>query len=342
MSKRHDLTLWKKISNVTAILGERDGKYNIFRLRYDASKYSTHPLYEMAKEYVLKLMDDYKPSYAELDYKKQEYLARHSITDFCLYIVFKIAWFLEIFYERHIAKMQIMFIKFDQYRYYILDASNIHHCNSDPRNINRYFVEKINMRDEEFKNKHLSKVLEHAYQQDDIKMKTINAFQSKLHEIYEEAKRDINLDLYKEEPKDTRSDEAFALFHPQLDEMNIKLTDITENHTVDMKSIKQYFHTLYGRKPPPPMPYQIEEREQKLQASKLKSSKSLFRIHSNAAKTCQVRASKGEVRSDPFAPEIFKRKKQLQNICVGKYLSQSKDMVSKTKNILDYVANKNY
>ena len=34
--------------------------------------------------------------------------------------------------------------------------------------------------------------------------------------IYEQAKVDIGLDLYKVEPKDTRSDEAFAKFHPEL------------------------------------------------------------------------------------------------------------------------------
>ena len=48
------------------------------------------------------------------------------------------------------------------------------------------------------------------YMDNEEKANEVNAKQMILDDIYEQAKADIGLDLYKVEPRDTRSDEAFA------------------------------------------------------------------------------------------------------------------------------------
>jgi hypothetical protein len=64
-----------------------------------------------------------------------------------------------------------------------------------------------------------------------------------LHYLYEEIKKEIDLDIYYEPPKETKSDEVFAIFHPGL---NVKLSDILEGTDgFDTQGFLGYLKTNY-------------------------------------------------------------------------------------------------
>ena len=342
MSRRHDSALWKQTENVTAILSEGHGKYDVFRFRYIDQEH-VNPLSERCKDYVLQLLDDYRIEHVMADHQMQQESAKRNITEFCLRQAYKLVWFHEIFRQRHISKALFIFVRFNKQHYFLLDARNIHYRPSDPRNIKRYYVERLNLRDPEYQKTKLIDVMTDFYQDDEKRNANVKKKQAAMNKIYVEEKKDMNLDLYKVEPKDTRSDEAFALFHPEL--KKIKLTDLTENHNVELDGIKGYFRSLYGdplykkklmaynRISEPPGPTQIWSKD----------PRSVFRINSANVKSIRNRLNKGDPYENPFEKSKMVNKKNLLKICTSPYQKEkekssslhSKEQVKKIVETLD-------
>ena len=81
---------------------------------------------------------------------------------------------------------------------------------------------------------------------DPIRAKETGHKKRMLHYLYEGIKREINLDIYYEPPKETKSDEVFAIFHPGL---NVKLSDVLEGTGgVDSKGFMNYLKANYDPK----------------------------------------------------------------------------------------------
>ena len=308
MSRRHDFALWKQIENFTAILSEGHGKYDTYRFRYIDVEHN-NPLSERCKDYILQLLDDYRPEHVLADKHMQKESSKRNITECCLRQAYKFVWFHEIFRQQHISKALFIFVKFKPNHYYLLDARNIHYRKSDPRNIRRYYVQRLNLRDPEYEKRELAKIMSDAYMEDEAKNEQVNRKLKQLNEIYEQDKRDINLDLYKVEPKDTRSDEVFALFHPELKEMN-------ENNNVELAGVKEYFKSLYG-----------DPLSKKTTSLYIKSKlptpvqhwssnpHSAFRINSANCQNIRHRLNKGEIYDNPFEKKKIERKRNLLQVC---------------------------
>lgn len=320
MSRRHDFAMWRTISNVTAIFSEGGGKNDTFRLMYIDKEHQNTPLFEKCKDYILQLLDDYRPEHVLLDHSIQQECSKRNITEFCLRQAYKLAWFNEIYRKRHITKMLLVFVRFNSHRYYLLEARNIHHRESDPANIRRFFVEKIQIRDPEYQKQYLGKIMNDFYKEDEEKVERVEAKRKKLHEIYEQFKKDIDLDLYKKIPEDTRSDQAFALFHPKLADMNIKLTDLTEKGNVEVGGVIKYFKQVYGdtlgesKLRWRDLNNRDKAEEDRLALMKAPNEKSHIRINTAAAKKTLAKTNKGEKYWNPFSEHIYQRKKELKDI----------------------------
>ena len=315
MSRRHDFVLWKQIENVTAILSEGHGKYDTFRFRYIDTEHC-NPLSDRCKDYVLQLLDDYRPEHVLADKHIQKESAKRNITECCLRQAYKFVWFHEIFRQQHISKALFIFVKFKPNHYYLLDARNIHYRRSDPRNIRRYYVQRLNLRDPEYEKRELAKVMSDAYMEDEQKNEQVSSRLKQLNEIYEQDKRDIDLDLYKVEPKDTRSDAAFALFHPELKDMNINLTDLTENNTVELAGVKEYFKSLYGD----PLskknlsPYFAKKPPSAVQGWN-RTPQTAYRINSANRSSTRHPLNKAEAYDNPFEKKKIERKRAMLQVC---------------------------
>lgn len=329
MSRRHDFALWKQIENVTAILSEGHGKYDTFRFRYIDIEHN-NALNERCKDYVLQLLDDYRPEHVLADKHMQKESSKRNITECCLRQAYKFVWFHEIFRQQHISKALFIFVKFKPNHYYLLDARNIHYRKSDPRNIRRYYVQRLNLRDPEYEKRELAKIMSDAYMEDEAKNEQVVRKLKQLNAIYEQDKRDINLDLYKVEPKDTRSDEVFALFHPELKEMNIHLTDLTENNNVELAGVKEYFRSLYGD------PLCKKSTSPYIKSKPLSSvqiwnsnPQSAYRINSANCQSIRHRLNKGERYDNPFEKKKLERKRNLLQVCVKPVHPQQAQPVAK-------------
>ena len=321
MSKRHDSNLWRRINHVTAIFSKDDWKGDdIFRFSYIAAEHQDSPLFEYCKDYILKLLDDFKPERVAADYRLQKEAGKRSVTDYCARQVFKIAWYMEINLKIHIRKALFVFIRFERNRYYILDVQNIHYGPSDPKLIRRAYVETVNQRDEEYTKTHLKNVMNDAYMEDDKKWKQVQEKQKKLNDIYEEAKKDIGLDLYKEVPVDNRSDLAFAEFHPKLNDMNIKLSDLNEGN-VETKGIKQYFKRLYGHHRNPKAHHNnflLRSNTSKSLQSHPRAEYLTKNSNNEKAKNLILRSDKGEEYHNPFGPDYIQQRKHFETVCQGR------------------------
>lgn len=316
MSERHNFEMWQQISHVTAILSERDDRIEEYRCRYIYEEHKNDPLFIHYQKYILQLFDNYSQEQVLAERDLQQYASKVNTKAFCLMQVYKLVCFMEIFVGVHIEKMLVVFVRFDMHRYYIMDIRNIHWRIADPSQFNRVFMEKIIIRDPEYTRQHLGKVMSDAYLEDDEIRNDVNQKQAKLDSIYEEHKRNINLDLYKKEPVDTRADEAFAEFHPELAAMNIKLSDLIEGN-VEMKGVEKYFHNLYGThshikkgKLPP-----YGQGSYPHVSSWNRDGKSRFRINSASATKLIQRGSKGDTYYSPFSEEILWRKKMMLKTC---------------------------
>lgn len=316
MSERNNFEEWKKISHFTAILSEHDDNIDEYRCRYIAAEHENEPLFNHYKKYILQLCDNFTFEQIVADRQMQQEAAIHNPKAFCLMQVYKIFWFFEIFVGVHITKMLVCFVRKSATSYYIMDIRNIHYRQSDPTKIKHVNFEKIVVRSAEYAKQHLSHITSDAFMEDEVKKLEVERKKAKLDKIYEEQKRDINLDLYKKEPVDTRSDEAFALFHPTLAAANIKLSDLTDGN-IELEGIQKYFKALYrtdahikkGRVE------NLSSRNKTAAAKWRQDSRSNFRINQMSAKNLQTRETKGEPYSNPFSPAIIKRKENLLKLC---------------------------
>lgn len=326
MSQRHNLEMWKQISHVTAMLNERDDRIEEYRFRYIFDEHKDDPLFARYRNYIMQLSDNYSFAPVLADRELQHHAQMVNTKTLCLMQAFKIAWFMSIFANIHIDKMMVVFIRLNRHQYFIMDIRNVHWRSSNKSLLNRVVMQRIVVRDNDYTKQHLSKITSDAYKEDESIVKNVEIKRQKLDDIYEGQKRDIDLDLYKKEPVDNRSDQAFALFHPSLDAMNIKLSDMTDGN-VEIEGVKKYFMDLYGTHS-----YikkgKLEMLGNKSNNDKMandfnKDANSRYRINSASAKNLITREKKGEVYQSPFSPSIVSRKQKMLRSCTRKTVRDS-------------------
>lgn len=303
MSKRQEMSFWKNVSHFSAVWVEEQ-KFDIVRLRYVAREYDADPLFEYCRNFILQLVDSFSTEVVQADFKVQLASSKLSSTEYCLRMAMKLACFMETCQGIHISKACFEFVRFSKNRYYLLDISNIHWRKADLTKIKRTFQEVVNLRSEQFVKSELKKVMFDPYHEDEAKMAIIRAKQAKMNAMYQEAKQMIGLDLYKQEVPDTRSDQAFAEFHPDLDRMKIKLSDIIDLN-VEMGGIKKYFREKYGAASATleSMKKRMKaERDeiQELQANPGKGKSKQFAINSQSATQLVFRRHKGSLYESPW------------------------------------------
>lgn len=309
MSKRQDFALWKSISHITAIFGNKEGMAaETYRLRYQFHEHQDNALFSVkAKTYIQELYENYDYQTVLKDQRRQAHYLKEDLTKYLLYQAYKIVWYFEIVAKRHIVKMLFVFVKNTVDRYYIMDMRNIHHRPSDPLILDRYVYQTIQFRDPNFKRDYVNKILSEAYTEDPVKCANVERKREKLSAIYEEFKSDIKLDLYKPEPVDNRSDQAFAKFHPELADRNIALSDILE-HKVELDGIKDYMRSLYNKKEARISKSQMFRRTQPVPTH---NTSSKYLLNKNAAKALLTRIDKGIQYQDPFGSELLMARKKM-------------------------------
>lgn len=309
MSKRQDFVLWKSISHITAIFGNKEGMAaETYRLRYQFREHQDNPLFSVkAKTYIQELYENYDYQTVLKDQRRQAHYLKEDLTKYLLYQAYKIVWYFEIVAKRHIVKMLFVFVKNTVDRYYIMDMRNIHHRPSDPQILDRYVYQTIQLRDPNFKRDYVNKILSEAYTEDPVKWANVERKRKELSGIYEEFKGGIKLDLYKQEPADKRSDEAFAMFHPELADRNILLSDILENQ-VELDHVKDYMRSLYNKKGVRITKSQMFRRTQPVLCH---NTSSKYLLNQNAARDLQTRIDKGKTYQDPFGAELMHARKKM-------------------------------
>lgn len=85
----------------------------------------------------------------------------------------------------------------------------------------------MELRDEKFAKEELEDVYNPRVYWDPLRKKQIDEKRQLLHYLYEQIKKDIDLDIYYVPPKETESDDVFSLFHPN---MNVKLSEALEGN----------------------------------------------------------------------------------------------------------------
>lgn len=323
MSERNNLDMWKQINHVTAILSERDDRIEEYRFRYIYEEHKDEPLFDHYQKYVMQLSDNYSYEQVLADRDLQHYASQVNTRTLCLMQSFKLAWFMSIIAGIHIDKMLIVFVRFNKHAYFIMDIRNIHWRLSDSSQLKRIVMQRIVVRDAEYAKQNLGKVISDAYLEDEIAVQNVKKKKAKLDAIYEDQKKNIDLDLYKKEPVDNRSDQAFALFHPGLESMNIRLSDLTDGN-VEIEGIKKYFMNLYGthsyvKKGRVTRPSQEAVTNTDAWNKKMQSR---YRINSASAKQLQVREKKGDVYQSPFSPSIVTRKNTMLKVCTNQVRSR--------------------
>lgn len=315
MSERNNFEMWKQITHFTAILSEHDNNIDEYRCRFIATEHENEPMFNHIKKYILTLYDNCTAEQILADREMQNAAAYSNPKTFCLMQIYKLYWFFEVFVGVHISKMLVCFVRKNAHSYYIMDIRNIHYKLSDPSKIKHVNYEKIIVRTSEYAKQNLANVLSDAFLEDEKKRKQVEKKKVLLDNIYEEQKKDINLDLYRKEPVDPRSDQAFAQFHPTLAAANIQLSDLTDGN-VELEGIQKYFRNLYktnshikkGK---------VQRLDQRVTAEDKwkQNTNSKFRINQVSAKNLQTRENKGECYSNPFSPAVLNRKKELLGLC---------------------------
>ena len=303
MSKRQEMSFWKNVSHFSAVLSD-EKQFGIVRLRFVAREYENDPLFEYCRSYVLQLMESFRPELVLADSKVQVESGKLSSTEYCLRMAMKLVCFMEICQGVHVSKACFEFVRFSKHRYYMLDITNIHWRKADLSKVKLTYQEVVNLRSDDYTQQHLKKVMYDNYHEDEEKMRVIQQKQSKMNLMYQEAKEMIGLDLYKKEPIDNRSDEAFAQFHPDLARMKITLSDIIDLN-VEMNGIKKYFRDKYGA-----ANATLESMKKRMQAERAamvekqqnpgQGKSKQFAINSKTASMTIFRRHKGSLYESPW------------------------------------------
>lgn len=253
-SQRQNTELWRSVAHLTAIFREPQNFLKVYKLKFITSDYKNHPLFLKAKNYLQDLQNNFNEDDVVADYVYVSKLVQSSPLNYCIYAASKIIWFFEIVRKRHIKKIMIDFVRTSEKEYWIKNIKNIHHCAGNPDNLARFYMKKIEYRDEAYKQKELHKLNRPIF----MDIETWSSNKEKKFQQLEETcgpiRKALNDKIIVDEGFDDRPDKGFKLFHPHY---NFTLTEFLENKVEKDKVIKQLatlYYTNYQKKGPYPGP----------------------------------------------------------------------------------------
>ena len=244
MMKRQNDTAWQQICHISAIICENDDSWKVFRFKFIFDDYYEDALFLEAKNYIKDLLDDYNLDLIKADREKGIAMMEIDPLKYVKYLSFKIVWFLEMALRIRLSKAMFEYSRDSKGNYWLYNCQNIQYRSSLDKNYDRFIYKKINLRDEEFKRVDLADVYNEKVYWDPKRRQEIESKRLQLHEIYENIKKEIDLDIYYEPPKCTKSDEVFARFHPDL---NAKLSEALER-TCDLDGFMKHLIQNYDPK----------------------------------------------------------------------------------------------
>lgn len=201
---------------IQSFMRPKKGLSNLLHIKYLYENEKNKDLFRKALEEI-SIISNYNihTEKGEINYIEQEHirfeneLKSSNLNQYAMYLTYKIAHYIEAFHSIKILKCRTEFMKDEFNNIWLMNISYLKSIDVNKIKKNDNILKKINLIDQEEKNKIISH-LDDFYNKASVNKKAfINEIIKKMKNNYEQAKIDLGIDLNAKTPEDSFTDDVY-------------------------------------------------------------------------------------------------------------------------------------